>query len=1688
MDAIRIMHGGSSAQRQTAGEYVQNDSICTALASRPARSPVSGRSLAGFIAAMLLLPVAHAGYYAAPMESGDLTETLKTPWVFYDFGYGFDGCFESEQAIRDAWTDWRTGGGVCNAIYAGKNPDWPVEPLTGLTVAVPEACVPDDEYNIPIQNSIPLVRQHAIFEFDVQTYCGSSDWGTEGWVLHRESYEYCPAGYGFNLLSGNPWVHFCKRARPVYDQCLLEGNNLLSIGTGSKKHSHVDYIDTRNGYLHLTRHYNSNYSKIVGKRQEPGQNPEPAVGMFGANWRSSYEKSIYFPGGVSSTLAGLYRDDATFHFFNKQPDGTWVSNSDVKGILTKTAAGWSYRTADDTVEIYDMAGKLQSERHVDGTENSLLYDSEGRLYSVQGSTGESLTFYEDPADTDDFVDSVTDHAGRVWQYAYDESSNLEYVVYPDGTTGTDADNPVRQYHYENATYPNALTGITDERGVRYATFGYDGNGWAVSGYQGGSTSPTDSIDVDYHNDDHQGDGLATRTVSDGKGNQSTYTTIHQNGVALLASVAGPGCASCGNGDASYSYDAVANNLISRTESGVTTEYGNYDLSGNPGFRIEARGTAEKRRTDYSYDPRFYSKITRILEPSVFAADPATQCTAGVDCRKTEYSYDDWGNRLTEIISGYTPDGVPVSRSTTYQYNGPLHQLSQVDGPRSDVNDITMFEYYPDSPAEGANRARLKRITAADGTLLRDNIGYTPTGKVSTEYRPNNIRVDYDYFPGNDRLQASTVQDLSTGNSSRTAWTYLPSGEVESITIASHSPDAVTLTFGYDDSRRLTRIVDASGNYIEYTLDPAGNRTGESLHDNSGALRKALTRTFDAYNRLDVSMSGADRFNPLEQIDWDFAPDGSLDRRIDGRGVVTDYSYDNLKRLLISTQNPGGQAVVTRYAYDTADNLTSVTDPISGVTSYVYDDLGNLLSTSSPDTGTTIYTYDAAGNVSTRQDARGQVFAYSYDALNRLLVLDAPGTADDITYSYDNCIQGVGRLCSITSGGTTITTSYDSFGNATGHQQLSYDYDAASRIRAVTYPSGAVVTYGYNVAGQVNRVDLTAGGSTATLASSISYAPFGALTDLVYGNGAALTRELDTAYRLTSQIVPGALDLGYTQYDGNGNIRMLSDLYSGGSDFTYDALNRLATGSGPFGVRDYDYDLNGNRVQLVNDGQTTTYGYTPRSNRLGTEGGWTYTLDANGNATHKLAGDGLGYIYTYNSHNRLASVSDRLLVTTGKGRKQKVSVVDQPVASYSYNGLGQRISKSVTGGMETRYLYDNSGMLMAELDGEGVVRREYVYLANQLLAVLDPVAAPDNQGATVIVDNGNPPAGWTSKKSNKDYSADYLFSEGNSGNVVRWMPKLTAGSYDVYAWYVHGRKNSSQVPYTISHEGQLDTVFVDQGRNGGSWQLIAQNITFDGSEGEYIEVSDVNGRTTADAVRLVNVGGGAGAAGIAVSYIHNDHLGTPQAMTDAAGNLVWRAAYDPFGSASIDAKSTQVLNVRFPGQYYDEETGLHYNYFRYYDPSLSRYLTADPRGALLDFSAPERQVAAQLGIAFPAGKPFDYINHSYNYVDNNPLTGTDPTGEIDPVTAGLILWGLLYVNNAGDAISGQNGNLLPGYQVQDDVCSLPWPVGPIADTCILDKCLKHDVCYEDNKCNYSSWGASLLGGTKSCNKCNSNFFD
>ena len=129
------------------------------------------------------------------------------------------------------------------------------------------------------------------------------------------------------------------------------------------------------------------------------------------------------------------------------------------------------------------------------------------------------------------------------------------------------------------------------------------------------------------------------------------------------------------------------------------------------------------------------------------------------------------------------------------------------------------------------------------------------------------------------------------------------------------------------------------------------------------------------------------------------------------------------------------------------------------------------------------------------------------------------------------------------------------------------------------------------------------------------------------------------------------------------------------------------------------------------------------------------------------------------------------------------------------------------------------------------------------------------------------------------------------------------------------------------------------------------------------------------------------------FVHNDHLGTPQVVTNQSQAVVWQGHQTPFGTVEETTATIEQL-ARFPGQYFDEESGLSYNYFRDYDPTIGRYVQSDPIGL-------------RGGI------------NTYAYVGGNPLMYTDPTGETPAATfrGGFALGGAFARSPAGQRTIG-----------------------------------------------------------------------
>ena len=885
------------------------------------------------------------------------------------------------------------------------------------------------------------------------------------------------------------------------------------------------------------------------------------------------------------------------------------------------------------------------------------------------------------------------------------------------------------------------------------------------------------------------------------------------------------------------------------------------------------------------------------------------------------------------------------------------QTTLTDGPRLSVDDRTLYSY------DGAGNVSSISNALGQVTTLAD---YNERGQPGLITDANGVQVRMSYHP-RGWLLSRTIVDPGDDRSRDTTTRYAYDNNGQLLTVT--QPDGGSLNYVYDPASRLTRIVNSRGESIEYQLDAAGNRLRTITRSATDLITRQIDSDYDELNRLLLlsTAAGASR-------SYRYDKNGNQNVRVDGNLNTTLMGYDALDRLR-STVAPLTSTV--SYRYDAQDNLANIEDPLQRSTDYLHDGFNGLTETSGPDTGRIQHDYDVAGNRVVSVDAQGIYTTYSYDALNRLIAEQHSNTELDIRYGYDAGEFGKGRLTSIRDASGNTALSYDARGNLnaqlrdSGYIQLSlaYQYDAANRLTGITYPSGRQVNYARGLDGEVTEVLSTdSEGNRQQLASAISYLPFGPFNSMQYGNGLNHEVTHDLGYRPQSLSLSGVDNWVY-QYDNAGNVTRI-DRTAGGTDYAYDALNRLVHSGDGYEELAYSYDANGNR-DSISDGTTVDrYSYAQSSNRLLATNNWRYEYDSNGNQVARItqldeSGDGV--FYRYDERNRLIAVSER--VTSGTGSGGEPLQFENDLVRYIYNANGQRASR-ISDENTIDYLYDQAGHLLAEVRSDGLVLREYIYLNDRPLAVaqtseiefesrLGPEQILDNDGpATVAIGN------WSNIRK-KGAINDYYRRSNNAGNRYRWVPEaLKKAAYEIYAWWPKSRKNNKVARFTIAHYGTESSSVQDQSRNGKQWVYVG-TYAFDGDGSEYVELSDEGGATAADAIRLIEIIPARVETRTALYYIHNDHLGTPQRLTDQSGITVWQADYKPFGQATVNVRKVD-NPLRFPGQYYDAITGLHHNHFRDYDPVTGRYLQPDPIG-----------LAGGL--------------NPYSYVANNPLARSDPKG-------------------------------------------------------------------------------------------------
>ena len=1137
---------------------------------------------------------------------------------------------------------------------------------------------------------------------------------------------YCPTGYTLQGIYPN---ENCWRPNPLPQKDAGPPTNGLCYGNpcnpanGNKFQTEIDFRGD-NGPLTAARTYNSTLAASLNAG-------------YGAGWMAGLQPRLEINGNTVVPRKGTGRGES---FDCSAPLCT--GDVDTKLSLTKDGGGYTLTLRDNTTERYDVNGRVVSETDASSRLTSYVYDANGLLYTVTGPFGHKLTFTWNA--TTGTLTSITDSEGKLITYSYTAAgagNNLTRVDYPDSTA--------KIYHYEDTSFPNHLTGISyvdaGDVTTRYATYDYDVTGKAIRTEHAdvGNGGAQERFLLNYDSD-------TQTTVTDPVNMQEVMTFATNLGVKNLTTKVNQ---SDGK-SVQQTFDANNNLTCRKDEENRVTLYSynstNQKLSMTEGLTGDCTNPVSvpgvTRSTGYQYLSSSLDLPTLITSPSV----------ASGQNKSTTLQYTDTAHpNLPTVItqSGFTPSGGSVTRTVSLGYNA-YGQVNVINGPRTDVSDVTTLEY--NECTSGGGCGQLKKVTNALGHITTYDL-YDANGRLLQMTDPNGLKTGYTYDP---RGRVKTITQIPTrGASAVTQYSYTAWGDVSQVI----DPDGVTLTYGYDAAHYLRTITAADG-YLYYTYDLKGNRTEEDIYNTAGNYTRWTSYTYDLRNHL----ANITTIGNITQLVHDAV--GNLTAQTDGNNHGTAHSYDALNRLFKTVDALSGK---TGYGYDVADKVKQVTAPNNLTTQYQYDDLGNLLQEVSPDRGALTNTYDAASNVLTVTNGRGDVTTYTYDALNRVVYQESTDTNSPwFNYFYDSCKRG--RLCSIQKNDAfDMSFNYDNFG------RLSYQFDAnwlytgyaytlggrLSRVSYPAYPSGRSVDYTYDIpggAGRVTKVTTTSNGTTTVLAQNLAYYPFGPLTNMTYGNGLPFVAWVDEAYRPVLRYAGAYTESGIV-YDGADNITRMSTV--GPQSYAYDPVNRLtaasATVTRPRGSTtdswDYGYDGNGNRQSETRNGVVTAYEYYPDSNRLFHAGNDWRLMDAAGNTRLGTAFGGL----VYDGYWRMVSALSG-------------------AAIYQYNVFNQRTQKTA-GGVTTSFHYGPQGELLYETDGTNT--KAYVYLDGVPIARIDNNANiyyyhTDHLGTPQQMTNG---AGTTVWKANYEPFGNATVTTGTVTNNLRLAGQYFDSETGLHYW-------------------------------------------------------------------------------------------------------------------------------------------------------------------------------------------------------------------------------------------------------------------------------------------------------------------
>ncbi|UST70884.1 RHS repeat-associated core domain-containing protein [Pseudomonas moraviensis] len=730
--------------------------------------------------------------------------------------------------------------------------------------------------------------------------------------------------------------------------------------------------------------------------------------------------------------------------------------------------------------------------------------------------------------------------------------------------------------------------------------------------------------------------------------------------------------------------------------------------------------------------------------------------------------------------------------------------------------------------------------------------------------------------------------------------YVWNDDDASVTV--HYVDGTEEVYVHDERARLVRQVAADGGEQLKAYDEQGRLVAEQ-----DALGAVTEYRYDEVGRL------------IALIPPDEAPtsyeyrNGFLYKRCRGDAV---WIYRrNAEGAVTEAVDPDGQ--VTHYYYNLRGQLLSLRYPDSSRHRWVWNELGQLIEETLPDGGVRRFSYDALGRRITTQDEFGVVSRQQWDAAGRLILTTSP-TGSTRAYSYGAYGQ--------------ITAERDELGRITRYE---YDDDLHLVSRRIN-PDGTRVQYRYDHA----RLLLTEIENESGEKYRLDYTPTGLIRQETGFDG-----------RRTAYV-----------YDLNGHLLEKTEFGEQGlsliTHYQRDKAGRLLVKTLPDGIKvRYDYDRLG-RLVAVDDGQNYPLAFEyDRQDRLITEHqGWgtlRYAYDACGQLKRLRLPDNSKLDYHYAKGGALSAID----------------LNGTPLTRHVYQS--GREQQRQQGLLLSEYAYDDQGRLLAHAVGHrgaSLYRRDYAYSANgNLEHIADSRHGQRTYGYDVL-----------DRLIRVRHSRDELpesFAHDPAGNLLmqdRPGPAQIKGNrllmqgdrhydYDAFGNLIRERRGHGQTlvtEYRYDCQHRLIGLTRPDGQTATyQYDAFGRRIrkTIDGAvteffwQGEHLvaESSATQYRSflyEPGTFRPLALLDGKGPKKACPFYYQLDHLGTPQELTDYSGEIVWSAQYDAYGKvAAVTLAGEDYLDqpLRFQGQYFDVESGLHYNRHRYYDPRLGRYLTPDP---------------------------------------------------------------------------------------------------------------------------------------------------